>query len=294
LISPTVKGGILNEQVVRAKPANEPAMANLPKRNNPSQSGTAILIILALFAGCAFGSAFFVARNKVWISSLISGLKKHEAPAPGKNLAAKTDREMPVGKLPLRLTAAAANPALVFPEADFSLASKFGDTDFCATLEKALPMLKLSWRESPLVSGATECSGVANATTEFDGEPHNSLFVQVRRDATGATSVVRLKLVLLPEKDERHFRDEFEHAASEIIGVLFSDGAGVMKNIGQLTPFEEKRRGIDIKLFEEQLFQGAYNLIIESKCDNFHCPTASRYYRLNLPPRTESDTAQQE
>lgn len=272
-------------------------MTELHKQSGSTQSGLAILIILAVFAGCAFGSAFFVARNKALISSLIreiTELTKTETPASEKTVAPKTGREMPFSKKPLILTAQLADPKVIFPDADFSLASKFAETDFCQSLSQVLPELKLAWKDSTFISDATECAGVLNATPDFDGEPHNSLFVQVRRNATGATSVVRLKLVLLPDIDEPHFRSAFEHAATAVMDALFPDDSDLLHKLTALTPFDERRQGIDVKLFEEQLFKGSYNLLIESKCDSVHCPTASRYYRLNLPPRAEIDTAQQE
>ncbi len=95
-------------------------------------------------------------------------------------------------------------------------------------------------------------------------------------------------MVLRPEHAQKTFASEFQESTTIILRELFlNDQKDIMSDIKALRPFDIVRLGIRIKLFEEQLIPGAYNLMIEARCGKYECPAVSPYYRLGLVRRMQ-------
>lgn len=271
-------------------------MAGSDDKRNPQQSSLTLFVFLIVFLICAAGSAVLVASQRSAIDAFLARFRTVEtsshakAPAPGAG-----EKVARIGKRPLLLTDRLGDPTVVFPDADFSLADVFSATDFCAALGAALPDLKLSWARNAFVADTTDCSGGFDAAEQADDAVHNSFFTQSRRDARGGSSVVRLKLVYLPERLEENYKPAFEKAAEALFKPLFGVApADFMENIRALRPFKVEDRGVTVQFFEETLFVGAFNLIISARCPKFHCQSASRQYKLNLLVPDAGDSDQQE
>jgi hypothetical protein len=153
-------------------------------------------------------------------------------------------------------------------------------------MQPVLPGLKLGWRENSLFSDSADCSGELSNIAKPDAQLHNSLFLQTTRNMLGATTMFRLKLIYLPDLDERAFRDEFAKAAEASLRELFgSDADDIVTAVKSLEPVQTQLHGVNVRLFKEQLVAGAFNFMIETRCGKFQCQTTSPYYRLNMPAR---------
>ncbi len=253
-------------------------------KRTSTQTGLTIFIAIAVFVSCAFASALFSTNYRNTIDAVLAYWHSYQHSAEVKPTPPKTTSKTKRVNKPLVLTAALAKPVVTFPDANFSLASAFAATDFCALLQPALPEMRLSWEANLFFSDTSDCSGEMSVSPTTDDSAHNSLFVQIRRNIFGASTMVRLKLVYLPERTERSFKEDFERAADSALGhILQGEAADVMSNIRKLQSFSLQVRDIDIKLFEEKLMPGAFNLTIEARCGKFRCATTSPFYKLNLP-----------
>lgn len=258
--------------------------------------GATIIIAIVIFVICALASAFLSVYHRDTIDALLAHWRSihndgHDARvAPPK--ISKTKRIertfIPNPKLLLLRK-------VVSPDANFSMADAFVATDFCDLLRPELPQLKLAWQTNRFFSDASECAGELTAATSPNDQIHNSLFVQTQRNIFGASKVLRLKLVYMPNLQETDYRREFERAAGRALAHLFQDeAADMLAGIRSLTPFNVQIRDINVKLFEEQLLPGAFNLMIEARCGRYQCPTTNAYYRLSLPFQEMPAQVQQE
>ncbi|MCD2178043.1 DUF6030 family protein [Rhizobium sp. C1] len=257
-------------------------------------TGVAIFAVIIVFLFCAIGSALFSAYHRDTIDAALTfwnSLHPVEPPKPQPQPLRRTQR-LPPGKRPLVLTAALANPKVTFVEANFSRAENFATTDFCALLQKPLPELSLKWDVNPLFPDTSNCAGNLQTAAGGDDAEHNSFFVQTTRNALSASTMVRLKLVYLPESTEASYRRDFERAAKVLFDYLLPDRAGALSaDVEKLRPFDVRLRDIQIKLFEEKLMPGAFNLTIEPICGKDRCPTTRASYKLNQPAATASGAA---
>ncbi len=250
---------------------------------NSSKTGTTIFLALLIFMVTAFASIFLAAYHRPTIDtffSLWSSFLKPQAnappAAPAPQMAARVGRPLPLKRL-------LDNSGIAFENGDFSLADKFAKTDFCQLVQPVFPGKAPRWEPSPFDSGANYCIGQMEEAPAEAGAIGNSLFLQIRRNAYGAATMVRLKIVLSPEHAQKAFTSEFDDSAAIILRELFlNDQKDIMSDIKALRPFDVVRFGIRIKLFEEQSVPGAYNLMIEARCGKYECPAVSPYYRLGL------------
>lgn len=173
-------------------------------------------------------------------------------------------------------------PQVAYPGNGFSLADRFAQTDYCAEFKSKLAASPVRWQERLYINNARECSGELNAAAALDDKVHNSLFVLTRKANTGATALVRLKLVLNEALSEPRYKSEFQTVAHATLRSIFgADTADIDRRLADLEPFSIKRKGISIGFSEEVLLPGAYNLIIQADCGTFGCPLLNRFYNLS-------------
>lgn len=259
---------------------------------NSSKTGTTIFLALLIFMMSAFASIFLAAYHRPAIDTFFSLLSSSlqppaEAPppAPAPQRTARVERPLPLKTL-------LDNSGIAFENGDFSLADKFAKTDFCQLVQPVFPQNAPRWEASPFDSGASYCLGQMEEAPAQAGAMGNSLFLQIRRNSYGAATMVRLKIVVRPEIAQKAFTSEFEDCAAIILRELFlNDQKDIMSDIKALRPFDIVRLGIRIKLFEEQLIPGAYNLMIEARCGKYECPAVSPYYRLGMVRRDPAPDA---
>ena len=262
-------------------------MSKDDERKSP-QTGVAIFLAIFIFILCAGASVLISVYQRDLIDSTLASLFKRAKHAEAKQEPQQAPKKS-TGRPILSVPAALTSPTVVFPEANFSMAEAFAATDFCALLQPALPEMKLAWKTNLLFSATSECSGELTVARAAGEQSSGSLFVQIRRNRFGASTAVRLKLVTSPAQTESQFRQKFEQAAGVLLDRLLQGGAAEMiGNIAKLQPFTLQARGMEIRLFEEKLLPGAYNLTVEAQCGKFSCPTTTPYYKLNLPAQTSS------
>lgn len=139
-------------------------------------------------------------------------------------------------------------------------------------------------------SDTSDCSAELKTTSLEDETIHNSLFIQIRRNIFGASTMVRLKLVYLPERMEQTFKAEFERAAGLVLQQLFQqEMTELTSNISALKPFGSDQQGITVKLIEERTLAGAFNLIIEAPCGKRHCQSSNPHFKLSLPYKAQAE-----
>lgn len=250
---------------------------------NSSKTGTTIVLALLTFLVCAFASVFLAAYHRTTIDTVVSLWRSFRAPpAVTLHTPPPEQSQMRIEK-PLPLKRLLDNSKIAFETGDFSLADKFAKTDFCELVQPVFLGHAPRWETSPFDSGATYCIGQLEEAPTEGSAIGNSLFLQIRRNAYGAATMVRLKIVYRQERMQKAFTREFQESATIILRQLFlEDQPDIMANIKALLPFEFVRLGIRIKLFEEQLIPGAYNLMIEARCGKYDCPAVSPYYRMAL------------
>lgn len=261
-----------------------------------AHTGATIVIAIVVFCICAFASAVLVAHHRDKIDALLSqwgGAKNNTLPKK----AALTPVQVRKGDAisPWSMRRLLATPEIALSRPEFSLADRFARTDFCALFRSLPDSKRFKWDQTDALPSSGDCAGQMDPPARNDDSIHNSLFVQVRRNAAGASAMVRLKLIYLPDRPEPAFRDEFIRGATAALDAVFAiEPEDVRKQIEALTPFNVALSGLNVKLFEEQLVPGAYNLMIEARCGKYACVETNPFYSLSMPrnaPTAEAPAA---
>lgn len=136
---------------------------------------------------------------------------------------------------------------------------------FCKLIANALPGTTPVWKQNPIFSSETECSADLPRNQQYDGNIHSSLFVQIRADEGHAVSMVRLKLVSVPDDGQSDYRQEFAAVVRSIFNEMqWQDLNDLLSKIDKLEPFAEQRFGLDIRLSKEYTAYDAYNFTIKA------------------------------
>lgn len=232
-----------------------------------------------MFFLCATVSAYVIGKNPKLLERFRTMVGADERALKSSRIAAVSAHHSPVSIL---IPKAILAPSVTYEDADFSLASSFGQEDFCQLVGAQLPSLDLGWKQSPLSAGSSDCDGFAGSAGSATNGMTNSLFIQIRRSRSGEAWGIRLKMVDLPQSQGQGYRSEFEKAAETILQRIYAAKLDyVFDKLTKLEPFTETRQGISVELSKEVLFEGAYNLTIRPVCGKFNCPANGRFYTLS-------------